>query len=136
MFFSRGKFCSRRQPLFVLRAILGGILGGAQYFPYFVHDNWLVTNFQERAISYGERELFDYILGRPATYMLYAGLVIGPLLLSSHARMRIFGLLVFSVLITTHIFFAYACISVFCFGGALMSLYLAWMIFDSGYRPA
>ncbi len=123
---------ARRRPLFVILAILGGILGGTQYFPYFVHENWLVTKFLGRAISYGSKELFDFIIGRPATYMLYVSFVIGPLLLSSHSNIRIFGLLVFSVLIVTYIFFAYAYISVFCFGGGIMSLYLVWMIFGGG----
>lgn len=126
----------RRKPLFIILAILGGILGGTQYFPYFAHDNWLITNFLERAISYEGEELFDYIIGRPATYMLYASFVIGPLLLSSHSNIRIFGLLVFLVLIVTYIFFAYAYISVFCFGGGIMSLYLVWMIFGGGGRQS
>jgi hypothetical protein len=123
---------ARRRPLFVIFAIFGGILGGAQYFPYFAHDNWLVTKFLGQAISYEGNEIFDYIIGRPATYMLYITFVIGPLLLSSHSNIRIFGLLVFTVLVITYIFFAYAYISVFCFGGGLMSLYLVWMIFDGG----
>lgn len=127
---------ARRRPLFVILAILGGILGGTQYFPYFVHENWLVTKFLGRAISYGSKELFDFIIGRPATYMLYVSFVIGPLLLSSHSNIRIFGLLVFSVLIVTYIFFAYAYISVFCFGGGIMSLYLVWMIFGGGGRQS
>lgn len=123
---------ARRKPLFVIFAILGGILGGTQYFPYFAHDYWLVTNFLGKAISYEGNEIFDYIIGRPATYMLYVSFVIGPLLLSSHSNIRIFGLLVLAVLIVTYVFFAYAYISVFCFGGGLMSLYLVWMIFDGG----
>jgi hypothetical protein len=127
---------ARRKPLFAVFAIFGGILGGTQYFPYFAHDNWLITNFLERAISYEGEELFDYIIGCPATYMLYVSFVIGPLLLSSHSNIRIFGLLVFSVLIVTYIFFAYAYISVFCFGGGIMSLYLVWMIFGGGGRQS
>lgn len=123
---------ARRKPLFVILAILGGIFGGAQYFPYFVHDNWLVTTFLGQAISYGGNEIFDYIIGRPASYALYVSVVIGSLLLSSHSNIRIFGVLVFMVLVITYIFFAYAYISVFCFGGGLMSLYLVWMLFGGG----
>jgi len=123
---------ARRKPVFVVFAILGGVLGSAQYFPYFAHDNWLVTKFLAHSISYQGNELFDYIIGRPATYILYVSFVVGPLLLSSHLHIRIFGLLVFSVLVITYIFFAYAYISVFCYGGGLMSLYLVWMIFSNG----
>lgn len=123
-----------RKPLFVIFAIFGGIFGGAQYFPYFVHADWLAVKYLGYAISYGEVELFDYILGRSVTYTLYVALIIGPLLLSSYKHIRIFGLLVFAVLIITYVFFAYAYISVFCFGGALMSLYLVWMIFSGSLR--
>ncbi len=120
---------ARRQPLFIVFAIFGGILGGVQYFPYFVHDNWLITTFLGQAISYQSNELFNYIIGREATYMIYITIVISPFLLSSHVNIRIFGLLVFAVLVITYMFFTYAYISVFCFGGALMSLYLVWIIF-------
>lgn len=123
---------ARRKPMFVILAILGGVLGGTQYFPYFAHDDWLVTTFLGQAISYGGNEIFDYIIGREATYALYVSVVIGSLLLSSHSHIRIFGLLAFMVLVITYIFFAYAYISVFCFGGGLMSLYLIWMIFGGG----
>ncbi len=125
---------ARRQPFFAGIAIFGGILGGAQYFPYFAHDNWLITIFLGQAISYQSTELFNYIIGREATYLIYVTIIISPFLFSSHVNIRIFGLLVFAVLVTTYIFFAYAYISVFCFGGALMSLYLVWMIFG-GRQP-
>ena len=58
-----------------------------------------------------------------------------PLLLSSVRGVRIFGLLALGVLITTYTFFAYAYVSVFCFGGALMSSYLVWMMFKGDDAP-
>lgn len=39
-----------------------------------------------------------------------------------------FGALVTAVLLATYLFFTYAYVSVFCFGGALMSLYLVLMM--------
>lgn len=65
---------------------------------------------------------------RETTYVIYAALVTVPFLLSRDRAVKVFGLLVTGVLAVTYIFFAYAYISVFCFGGALMSLYLVAMI--------
>lgn len=118
-----------RKPLFLGFSIIGAMLGSAQYFPYIAHQDWLVVEILPRAIRYAGTELFDAIIGREGTYTIYLSLIIGPLLLSSLARLRIFGLLVAMVVAVTYLFFAYAYVSFFCFGGALMSLYLVWLIF-------
>ena len=125
----------RRKPLYLVLAIVGGMLGAAQYFPYFAHEGWLTTRFLPRVISYEGKELFDYVIGRHITYTIYVAVVVGSLVLSRDVNVRIFGLLVAAVLVITYLFFSYAYISVFCFGAALMSFYLVWMIFGGGLRP-
>ena len=122
----------QRKPLYLVLAILGGMMGAMQYFPYFAHDGWLTTEFLPHVIVYSGKELFDYIIGRTTTYSIYVAVVVGSLLLSSDANIRIFGMLVAAVTVVTYVFFSYAYISVFCFGGAVMSLYLVWMIFGDG----
>ncbi|MDF2119250.1 hypothetical protein PY365_27160 [Roseiarcaceae bacterium H3SJ34-1] len=67
-------------------AILGGMLGATQYFPYFAHDGWLTTRFMPHVIVYEGKELFDYIIGRHITYTIYVSVVIGSLLLSCNAN--------------------------------------------------
>ena len=124
----------RRKPLYLLLAIIGGMLGAMQYFPYFAHDGWLTTTFLPNVIVYQGKELFDYIIGRDMTYSIYVAIIVGSLLLSSDVNVRVFGLLVAMVVVVTYVFFAYAYISVFCFGGAIMSLYLVWTIFGGGLR--
>ena len=120
---------NRRKPLYLVLAIIGGMIGAMQYFPYFAHDGWLTTQFLPHVIVYNGKELFDYIIGRTTTYSVYVAIVVGSLLLSSDVNIRIFGMLVGAVTVVTYVFFSYAYISVFCFGGAIMSLYLVWMIF-------
>ena len=120
----------RRKPLYLGFAVAGGMLGGIQYFPYFAHDGWLVAKFLPYAISYEGREILDFLITREATYAIYVAVVIGPLLLSTDHRIKFFGVLVSLVLAVTYFFFSYAYISVFCFGGALMSIYLVWMVFQ------
>lgn len=66
---------------------------------------------------------------RQTTYLVYLVFIIAPLLISTDRAARVFGALVAGALTVTYLFFSYAYISVFCMGGAVMSLYLVWMIF-------
>ena len=59
---------------------------------------------------------------------------VGSLLLSSNVNVQIFGLLVAAVMVVTYLFFSNAYIFVFCFGGAVTSLYLVWMTFGGDLR--
>ncbi|MEQ1613771.1 MAG: DUF6629 family protein [Hyphomicrobiaceae bacterium] len=119
----------RRRHVYLVFAILGGMLGAMQYFPYFAHQGWLVTRFLPYAIVYDGTVLFDFIMRRELTYAVYLFVIIAPLLSSSHRRSNVFGLLIFLVVIVVYLFFRYAYISFFCIGGALMSLYIVYMIF-------
>ena len=121
----------RRRHVYLLFAILGGMLGALQYVPYFAHDGWLETTFLPHVIVYGGNVLFDLIMRREFTYAIYLFVITAPLLTSSDPHARIFGLLITGVALTTYAFFAYAHISVFCFGGALMSLYIVWWMWDA-----
>ena len=122
----------RRRSLFLFLSIFGGMLGAIQYIPYFLHPEWLATTFLPNAISYSATELLDFVIGRPATYVLYLLAIVAPLLLSSNRDARIFGILVMIVIAVTYFFFRYAYISVFCAGGALMSVYLVVAILIRG----
>jgi hypothetical protein len=124
----------RRRPMYLVFAIVGGVLGGVQYIPYFAHQGWLVTRFLPHAIIYGGTELLDFIIGREGTYLIYLSVIIAPLLLSSQRDMKVFGVLVSFVVVVTYAFFQYAYVSVFCFGGAMMSLYLVWRPFSASGR--
>lgn len=126
---------SGRKPLYLAFTIVGAVLGAGQYLPYFAHQSWLTVTFLPQAIVYGGIEMFDFLLTRELTYTLYLTAVILPLLSSSRPEIKIFGLLVALVLLITYVFFRFAYISVFCFGGALMSFYLVAMIFWKAHRP-
>lgn len=126
----------RRKPLYLGFAVIGAILGSGLYVPYFVHQGWLTVTFLPHAISYGGIETFDFLVSRYFTYLVYVSAVVLPLLIASKREVKIFGILVALVLATTMAFFRYAYVSVFCFGGALMSLYLVGMIFWVAKREA
>ncbi|MGE0652843.1 MAG: DUF6629 family protein, partial [Alphaproteobacteria bacterium] len=129
----------RRRRLYLVFAFLGGMLGALQYFPYFAHDNWLVVRLMENAVSYEGKILFDLMMRREITNTIYMAIILAPLLTSSSKHLRIFGCLVALVTLVVFVFFREAYISVFCFGAALMSLHLVYVIFhETGpeARPA
>lgn len=119
----------RRRYVYLIFAILGGMLGAIQYFPYFAHEGWLVTKFLPNAISYQGTVLFDFIMQRELTNAIYLFIIVAPLLTSSNRRAQVFGILISIVVAITYLFFEFAYISVFCFGGGLMSLYVVYMVF-------
>lgn len=119
--------CDRRH-IYLLLAILGGMIGALQYVPYFVHDGWLVTKFLDHVVIYQGTHLLDFIVRPDVTNVLYLTVIIAPLVTSSVKNVNIFGYLVSLVLLVTFTFFQFAYISVFCFGGALMSLFIVYMI--------
>ena len=121
--------CGRRY-VYLVFAIFGGMVGALQYIPYFAHEGWLAVRFFPRAISYEGTVLFDLIMRREFTYALYLFAILAPLLTSSLRSINVFGLLISMVVIVTYLFFSWAHISVFCFGGALMSLYLIYLVFN------
>jgi hypothetical protein len=126
--------CGRRY-VYLIFAIMGGMLGAAQYFPYFAHEGWLVTKFLPHAISYQGSVLFDYIMRRELTNAIYLFVIIAPLLTSSDRHAQVFGVLILVVATVTYLFFQFAYVSVFCFGGALMSLYIVYVTFRAAGLP-
>jgi len=118
----------RRRHLYLVFSILGGMLGAMQYIPYFAHEDWLAVKFFDRAISYEGTVLFDFIMRREITYAVYLFVILAPLLTSSKRSVNIFGMLIVLVVAVTYLFFSYAYISIFCLGGAIMSIYLVYMV--------
>lgn len=119
----------RRRNLYLFFSILGAMLGAMQFIPYFAHEGWLVVKILDKAISYEGTVLFDFIIRREWTYFIYLFVILAPLLTSSRRRLNIFGGLIALVVAITYAFFSYAYISVFCFGGAMVSFYLVYMVF-------
>ena len=119
----------RRRSIYLGFAIFGAMMGALQYVPYFAHKGWLVTRFYDYAISYQGTVLLDFIMPRELSYLLYLIAIITPLITSSIQNARIFGALIVVVVVTVYAFFSYAYISAFCFGGAVMSGFIVWMVF-------
>lgn len=126
----------RRRTPYLVFAIAGAMLGGVQYLPYLTHDGWLQTRLLPHAIRYSDTEILDAVIGRPLTYLTYVTILIAPLVLASDRRVKVFGALVALALAVTVGFFQWAYISVFCFGGAVVSAYLLWALRRDPSAPA
>lgn len=123
----------RRRAAYLIFALAGGMLGAAQYAGYLAHSGWLEVTFLDYAIRYSGAELLDAVTGRPVTYLAYVAILITPLLMSTDRRVRVFGALVTAVVAVTAGFFQWAYISVFCFGGAVISLYILWALREGSH---
>lgn len=119
----------RRRFLFLILSVLGGMVGALQFFPYFAHEEWLVTTFLAKAISYEGVVLFDFMMPRELTNLLYLFVIIVPLITSSVKELKVFGLLIIVIVAIVYFFFQFAYVSAFCFGAAAMSFYIIHMIF-------
>ena len=126
----------RRRSLYLMFVISGAMLAGIQYVPYFTHKGWLTTRFYDYAIGYHDTVLLDALMPRELTYLIYLMVVILPLIISSNQNLNRFGSLLIGVVAVTYSFFIYAYVSVFCFGGAVMSMFLVWMVFQETAEAA
>ncbi len=125
----------KRKYLFLAFASIGGMLGALQYVPYFAHDDWLNVVIMENAIAYQGKILFDYIMQRDITNILYLIVIFTPLFASTDKRMKIFGGLLSLSVAITFFFFRYAYISAFCFGAGVLSLYIVYIVIkDTKYK--
>mgnify|MGYP001144583069 CR=1 FL=1 len=125
-----------RGNIILLFVVAGAMLGGLQFIPYFVHHGWLTTTFLRWAVRYEDINLLDGLVSRTVTYAIYVAVVVVPFLLVRNWEIKVFGLLVASVLVVTYVFFSYAYISVFCFGGAAISVYLLVLMWRKRATPA
>ena len=126
----------RRRSLYLMFVISGAMLAGIEYVPYFTHKGWLTTRFYDYAIGYHDIVLLDALMPRELTYLIYLMIVILPLIISSNQNLNRFGSLLIGVVAVTYSFFIYAYVSVFCFGGAVMSMFLVWMVFQETAEAA
>ena len=117
-----------RRRLFMGVTALGTIHGLLMYVPLWIHPDWLSVEINQHSISYKATLLYDEYIPRILSRVLYALIVLIPLLLSSQFYVRLFGVIIFFSVAFATIFYGYAFISVWCFFAALLSLYILYMI--------
>jgi len=110
-------------------ALFGACAGTIVYFFILTHPEWMSVAIREHSICYLYSVPYRSSVHLPIpTAALYALTVLVPLLISSHNRIKIFGVLVLLSMILVSKAYDYAYISVWCFFAAVLSLYLVYMI--------
>lgn len=114
-----------RRRLAGLMAIAGFFSGLSVFLPAALIEDWLRVEVIQRSLEYKTILIYEGFIDRSILRAVYAVIVIGSLLLSSHRLIQVFGVLVMASLVLTYAFYAYAFISVWCFFAAVLSVYLA-----------
>jgi len=117
-----------KRKLFFVVTILGLLFGGSMYIPLLLEPDWVAVSIQQYSIYYDVRLVYDAILPRYASTMIYAVIILVPLLLSSDRYHKVLGVLVTISGLLTWVFFGLVFISVWCFFAALISSYIFYQV--------
>lgn len=120
-----------RQRLFRWLTFIGLLFGLSLYLPLLLHPDWLVVGISRHSILYEPVLIYDGYVSRTAVRAFYAMIVSIPLLFSTVASLRHFGLLIFASVILSAVFFIYAFVSIWCFFAAVLSLYIIVILRDN-----
>jgi hypothetical protein len=117
-----------RRRWFSAMAILGLLLGASLLTPLTTHPGWLDIMVTGGSIHYGIVTVYDDQLDVNVLRLLYAAVILLPMLLASLPGLRRFGLLLLASLLVSALFYQFAFISVWCFFAALLSLQAARVV--------
>lgn len=110
-------------------AMFGAFAGTLVYSVMLTHPEWMSVTVREHSIHYGFSVPYRSSIHLPLTpAALYALTILVPLLISSHSKIRIFGVLAASSVILAAEAYGHAYVSVWCFFAAVLSLYLVYMV--------
>lgn len=124
-----GNIGKLRKRVFAGCAIFGAFAGTLVYSVMLLHPEWMSVTVREHSIVYDFIAPYRGNIHIPITpVMLYAFIILVPLLFSSHRQIRIFGGLVVLSVVLASAAYNKAFVSVWCFFAAVLSLYLVYMI--------
>ncbi|MBE9535953.1 MAG: hypothetical protein IMF07_02135 [Proteobacteria bacterium] len=117
-----------KQRLFYTVCALGLILGCSLYLPLLFHDNWLAVEVINHSIFYDARFIYDGLIHRDIVGLIYAAIIVVPMLLSSNRHIRLFGIVLVISGLPAYFAYHYAFTSVWCFFAGIVSLYIAYSL--------
>jgi hypothetical protein len=113
-----------RSRVFLLFTLLGLLIGTSLYVPLFIDPEWLTVSIEQGSILYSPVSIYDGYASRDTMRAIYAVIVALPLLFSSVAMLRLFGILIFASVVVSVLLFTYAFVSVWCFFAAILSVFI------------
>jgi len=117
-----------KRTLFLMTAFVGFLFGASMYLPLLIEPNWVAVSIQQHAVYYDVTLIYDAVLPRYASTIIYAVIILLPLLLSSDRYHKVLGMLVTVSGLLTWIFFGLVFISVWCFFAAIISGYIFYQV--------
>jgi len=117
----------RRKKIFSYIVKLGLALGLYLYLQLLLDtENRLNVVIVEHSIFYETKLFLHEYVHKIFVLLIYATLIIFPLVANSNREVRNFGITILASIIFTGIYFSYAYISVWCFFAAYLSLHIIW----------
>ncbi|MDQ7074299.1 MAG: hypothetical protein Q9O24_03920 [Gammaproteobacteria bacterium] len=118
-----------RREEFLLLSLLGLLFGLSLYMPMFLRDDWLQVMVVEGNIVYQTQLLYDAYFSQLWVYAIYCAIVLLPLLGASDQEVKRFGYMVTGAALFVLLAYNYALISLWGFLVALLSLYVARIVY-------
>lgn len=118
----------RRKQLFLAMTWFGVLMGSYMYLPLLFKPEWVASSIVRQTIDYNLVFALDTYLSQQAQTVLYALVILLPLLLSSDPYHKWLGGMVLLSAAVTLALFDWVFISVWCYFAALISLYIFFMI--------
>ncbi|WP_319545967.1 DUF6629 family protein [Ruegeria conchae] len=113
-----------RQRLFIAFTVLGIAGGSLLYLPIMLNPSILQIDLIHNSIRYLNPEMFTNETSKMVARVIYAVIICVPLLLSSHPKIRVFGLLILISVLAGFFFASHAFTSIWCFFAAGLSAYM------------
>jgi hypothetical protein len=121
-----------KRKIFFALIFIGAVHGLLMYIPLWVNPDWLTVELVNRSIDYKATLLYDQYMPRIVVRVIYAVIVLIPLLFTSDQYIRIFGVLIAVSVAVATVYFGYAFISIWCYFAAILSIYILFMVRHTG----
>ncbi len=118
-----------RRRVFLAFAAFGAVFGLSLYAPVAALPEWLEVEVVRGSIVYHTRLVYDGLVSTTVLRVVYVGVICLPLLASSAPAVRGFGVLVALSVVVTFLFVTYAFTSVWCYLAAVVSGYVALLMY-------
>lgn len=110
------------------------MFGASMYLPLLINDSWLNVELVKHSITYEARFIFDDVMSDTIPRVVYAFIVVMPLLMSGEKILRVFGWVITASVIGTAWIFSHAYVSNWCFFAAIGSLYVCYVFLPKRYQ--
>lgn len=119
-----------RHRLLQIALLLGLLVGAGLWLPLFLDGALFEPVVVNGSLNYTTTLLADRWISPGLGSTVYGLVIIAPLLLSRSGRLHGFAAALVAAFLLSHLFYAYAFTSVWCFFSALLSASLAWILRD------